>query len=170
MMSYVYHCWFKELQSIPQIMCMMMTTMEGNSWSDKMNDIGVMKPIISVVSRLLFVLSPSSPLLASLCFLYCGHVLQILKHLFFFFWHIQQILFPSEQFAVLAKVCPSQPKFIYWAKLKICLAVSPAVSKCVMRDQKRPSLHCLFSWLYVSIFLQPFPMFNKFAILELILS
>lgn len=59
-----------------------------------MNDIGVMKPIISVVSSLLFVLSPSSPLLASLCLLYCGHVLQILKYLFFF-GHIQQILFPS---------------------------------------------------------------------------
>lgn len=167
MMSYVYHCWFKELQSIPQIMCMMMTTMEGNSWSDKMNDIGVMKPIISVVSRLLFVLSPSSPLLASLCFLYCGHVLQILKYLFFL-GISSRSCFP--QFAVLVKVCPSQPKFIYWAKLKICLAVSPAVSKWVMRDQKRPSLHCLFSWLYVSIFLQPFPMSNKLAILELILS
>lgn len=91
----------------------------------------MIKPVISVVSRLSFVLSPSSSLLPSLCFLHCSLVLQVLKDLFV--WQ-----YPADPVSLtwlFWQRCLSLPKFIYWAKLKICLAVSSAMSKCVVRDQ-----------------------------------
>lgn len=138
--------------------------MECNSWSDKVKDTGLIKPVISFVSRLLFVLSPSSSLLPSLCFLHCSLVLQILKHLFV--W--QHPADPISLTWLFWWRCPFLPKFIYWAKLKICLAVSPAVSKCVMRDQyKEEAKPTLLVFLALCFH---FPMSNKLAIMQLMLS
>lgn len=118
---------------------------------------------------MLFALNPSSSLLPFLCFLHCRSVLQILKHLFD--WHCPAD--PSSLTWLSWWSCPSLPKFSQLAKPKICLSLSPVESNSAwwgIRIRKRTSLGCLFSWLYVSIFHQPFHMSNKLVILQLMLS